>query len=161
MLPEASPSSHHSVQPMSPCIGNPISPCCYQQQAPISSPAAATTAPPQMHNPHQAARHCNCSNAQCTANNQCNPQGPPYYNNNNYAQYPAGTYQEPKEEPGQCPPNGNQIRQTAYERTLEYVEQCQTWATATQTPSCNMVINDMTSSLNSLMEENRYFQMIQ
>lgn len=164
-MPEATPSSYLSVQPVSPSVGLPVSPCCYQQQAPMSSPAAASTAPPQLHNPHQAARHCNCSNPQCTANNnQCSGvhQQQQYYNNGN--KYPAqySPYQEPKEDPAMMQTSANQMRQTAYERTLEYVEQCQTWATNTpQPPSCNMVINDMTSSLNSLMEENRYFQMIQ
>ncbi|KAF6207053.1 hypothetical protein GE061_018291 [Apolygus lucorum] len=171
VMPDASQSNYLSVQPTSPSVGhpvsNPISPCCYQQQASMSSPAAATTAPPQLHNPHQAARHCNCSNPQCTANNQCNPacNQQQYYNQKYSPQY--SSYQDPpKEESSGCPPmsqtSANQMRQTAYERTLEYVEQCQTWATTTQQPpSCNMVINDMTSSLNSLMEENRYFQMIQ
>ncbi|KAK3920248.1 Transcriptional activator cubitus interruptus [Frankliniella fusca] len=111
------------------------------------------------------------------------------------------------------------MRQDTYQRTLEYVQQCQTWAGADRgagaptvaappaaapapagagsepvtssthppkqagpaaasapapapaaaplpppapaAPQSNMVINDMTSSLTSLLEENRYFQMIQ
>ncbi|XP_075231625.1 transcriptional activator cubitus interruptus isoform X2 [Lycorma delicatula] len=59
--------------------------------------------------------------------------------------------------------SSNNMQPEAYQRTLEYVEQCQSWAVSSSThpPSSNMVINDMTSSLNSLLEENRYFQMIQ
>lgn len=51
----------------------------------------------------------------------------------------------------------------AYQRTLEYVQQCQVWSnevTSTTHPTSNMVVNDLSSSLNSLMQENRYFQMI-
>ncbi|XP_014246314.1 transcriptional activator cubitus interruptus isoform X2 [Cimex lectularius] len=147
-----------NMQPMSPSIGmqinNAISPNCYQQQPPMNSPAAAATAPTQNHNVHQiAARHCNCSNpAVC----------------NHMHQYVSGQqcgYQDPKEDT-QCvigQTSANQMRQTAYERTLEYVEQCQGWVVSSSNnqSNCNMVINDMTSSLSSLLEENRYFQMIQ
>lgn len=76
------------------------------------------------------------------------------------------------------PPQG--MRQDSYRRTLEYVQQCRNWSGSAQThetnvsssthplslpqplpASANMVVNDMTSSLNSLMEENRYLRMIQ
>lgn len=67
------------------------------------------------------------------------------------------------------------MRQDAYQRTLEYVQNCQSWvsssdvfnATANTVAKCadttnsNMIVNDMTSSLSSLLEENRYLQMIQ
>lgn len=59
------------------------------------------------------------------------------------------------------------MRQDTYQRTLEYVQSCQTWAENTETvsssthPLNNMTINDMTTSLNSLIEENRYLQMQQ
>lgn len=75
------------------------------------------------------------------------------------------------------------MRQDTYQRTLEYVQQCQSWAgsdmvsssthplgtgpeaspnkSLLQGSTSNMVINDMTSSLTSLLEENRYLQMIQ
>ncbi|KAL0271344.1 UNVERIFIED_CONTAM: hypothetical protein PYX00_008461 [Menopon gallinae] len=55
------------------------------------------------------------------------------------------------------------MRRVAYERTLEYVQQCQIWSdevSSSTHPTSNMVVNDLTSSLNSLMQENRYFQMI-
>lgn len=76
------------------------------------------------------------------------------------------------------PPQG--MRQDSYRRTLEYVQQCRNWSGNAQThetnvsssthpislpqplpASANMVVNDMTSSLSSLLEENRYLQMIQ
>lgn len=78
------------------------------------------------------------------------------------------------------PPQG--MRQDSYRRTLEYVEQCRNWSGSAQTQihetgvsssthplslpqplpaSANMIVNDMTSSLSSLLEENRYLQMIQ
>jgi len=76
------------------------------------------------------------------------------------------------------PPQG--MRQDSYRRTLEYVQQCRNWSVNAQThetnvsssthpmslpqplpASANMVVNDMTSSLSSLLEENRYLQMIQ
>jgi len=76
------------------------------------------------------------------------------------------------------PPQG--MRQDSYRRTLEYVQQCRNWSINAQThetnvsssthpmslpqplpASANMVVNDMTSSLSSLLEENRYLQMIQ
>lgn len=68
------------------------------------------------------------------------------------------------------------MRQDTYQRTLEYVQNCQSWATNPDmvsssthplskcnetAPSSNMVVNDMTSSLSSLLEENRFLQMIQ
>lgn len=64
------------------------------------------------------------------------------------------------------------MRQDAYQRTLEYVQNCQSWVgnggdaavtSSTHPPdgASNMVVNDMTSSLSSLLEENRYLQMIQ
>lgn len=59
------------------------------------------------------------------------------------------------------------MRQDTYQRTLEYVQSCQTWAENTETvsssthPLNNMTISDMTTSLNSLIEENRYLQMQQ
>ncbi|KAJ8972480.1 hypothetical protein NQ314_000173 [Rhamnusium bicolor] len=67
------------------------------------------------------------------------------------------------------------MRQDTYQRTLEYVQNCQSWVTNSEMvsssthpltkcsdkTSSNMVVNDMTSSLSSLLEENRYLQMIQ
>ncbi|XP_066902074.1 zinc finger protein GLI2 isoform X1 [Halyomorpha halys] len=119
-----------------------LEPACYQ---PLSSPAAGATAPAQ-HNLPQGnlggARQCTCPGQQHICQ-QFQANNVPYY-------------QDPKEEL-----SATQVRQTAYQRTLEYVEQCQNWANSSTQSTCNMVVNDMTSSLNSFMEENRYFQMIQ
>lgn len=57
------------------------------------------------------------------------------------------------------------MRQDTYQRTLEYVQNCQNWTENSETvsssthPSSNLIINDMTTSLNSLWEENRVFHM--
>jgi transcriptional activator cubitus interruptus len=167
------PLGQQNMSPISPnmSIGmaqsNPLSPCCYQQQhnQPVPSPAPAATAPIHHSMQHQVARHCNCNSQQCASTMQqcaplCNSVHNQSYCNNQYS------YQEPKEEVqcGVISQSSANMRQTAYQRTLEYVEQCQNWTVTSTTPRpapCNMVINDMTSSLNSLMEENRYFQMIQ
>lgn len=74
------------------------------------------------------------------------------------------------------------MHQDSYRRTLEYVQQCRNWSgtnmshvpetsvTSSTHPmtlpqalpsSVNMIVNDMTSSLSSLTEENRFLQMIQ
>ncbi|XP_055922236.1 transcriptional activator cubitus interruptus isoform X2 [Eupeodes corollae] len=62
----------------------------------------------------------------------------------------------------------NGMRQDTYQRTLEYVQNCQNWlenttqiVTSSTHPSSNMIIKDMTTSLSSLLEENRFLQMIQ
>lgn len=76
------------------------------------------------------------------------------------------------------PPQG--MRQDSYRRTLEYVQQCRNWSGTAQVheasvsssthpmsllqpvpASTNMILNDMTSSLNSLFEENRFLHIMQ
>lgn len=81
--------------------------------------------------------------------------------------------------------NGTQtaMGSETYQRTLEYVQNCQNWvesaadivsssthpstaaaaaaAAATGAASSNLVINDMSTSLSSYFEEDRYLQMIQ
>ncbi|XP_067614758.1 transcriptional activator cubitus interruptus-like [Eurosta solidaginis] len=74
------------------------------------------------------------------------------------------------------------MRLDTYQRTLEYVQNCQSWletnhSTATCNiiqsnfeqyqgvsssthPNANMIINDMTTSLGSLLEENQYFELL-
>ena len=120
-----------------------LEPACYQ---PMSSPAAGTTAPSQ-HNLPQG----NLGGAK-----QCTCQGQHVCH-----QFPANNVayqQEPKEELS----SAQVQQQTAYQRTLEYVEQCHSWTSSMVIePSCNMVINDMSSSMNSFVEENRYFELIQ
>ncbi|KAH8376024.1 hypothetical protein KR093_005186, partial [Drosophila rubida] len=82
--------------------------------------------------------------------------------------------------------NMSSMHSDTYQRTLEYVQSCQNWMESNTTtsdcnnsnnnhnvvwsdvsssthprPSTNMIINDMTTSLSSLLEENRYLQMLQ
>ncbi|KAH8272498.1 hypothetical protein KR044_011898, partial [Drosophila immigrans] len=82
--------------------------------------------------------------------------------------------------------NMTSMHSETYQRTLEYVQSCQNWMETNTTtaacnnsnntqnliwpdvsssthprPSTNMIINDMTTSLSSLLEENRYLQMMQ
>lgn len=52
------------------------------------------------------------------------------------------------------------MRPDIYQRTLEYVQSCQSWADQqpeTVTSTSNMQISDMSTSLSSLLEENRYY----
>lgn len=54
------------------------------------------------------------------------------------------------------------MRQDTYQRTLEYVQNCRSWAENTEAVSStsNMKINDMSTSLSSLLEENRYYNSV-
>ncbi|XP_037819629.1 transcriptional activator cubitus interruptus [Lucilia sericata] len=118
--------------------------------------------------------------------NQYMPPAAACYNNNNSAKNNNTTT------------SSSNMCTDAYQRTLEYVQNCQSWlqtkknpnqnspsgefvmpsvpntnrlqpvhpqhqqdVTSSTHPSPNMVINDMTTSLSSLLEENRYLQMIQ
>uniref|UniRef100_A0A182QA71 C2H2-type domain-containing protein n=1 Tax=Anopheles farauti TaxID=69004 RepID=A0A182QA71_9DIPT len=62
---------------------------------------------------------------------------------------------------------GNAMGSDTYQRTLEYVQNCQNWnesadmVSSSTHPSSNLVINDMSTSLSSYFEEDRYLQMIQ
>ncbi|XP_026760247.2 transcriptional activator cubitus interruptus [Galleria mellonella] len=61
------------------------------------------------------------------------------------------------------------MRQETYQRTLEYVENCENWKSSEMVSSSthppqggdNMVVNDLQTSLSSFYEENQYLQMIQ
>lgn len=63
----------------------------------------------------------------------------------------------------------NMMRQETYQRTLEYVENCENWKSSEMVSSSthplqggdNMVVNDLQTSLSSFYEENQYLQMIQ
>lgn len=65
--------------------------------------------------------------------------------------------------------NNNTMRQETYQRTLEYVENCENWKSSEMVSSSthplqggdNMVVNDLQTSLSSFYEENQYLQMIQ
>lgn len=54
------------------------------------------------------------------------------------------------------------MRQDTYQRTLEYVQNCRSWTENTEIVSStsNMKINDMSTSLSSLLEENRYYNSV-
>ncbi|CAH2060820.1 unnamed protein product, partial [Iphiclides podalirius] len=64
---------------------------------------------------------------------------------------------------------GSEMRRDAYQRTLEYVESCESWKSSEMVTSSthplhgadNMVVNDLQTSLSSFYEENQYLQMIQ
>lgn len=65
--------------------------------------------------------------------------------------------------------NASTMRQETYQRTLEYVENCENWKSSEMVSSSthplqggdNMVVNDLQTSLSSFYEENQYLQMIQ
>ncbi|XP_053679585.1 transcriptional activator cubitus interruptus [Anopheles nili] len=64
--------------------------------------------------------------------------------------------------------NNTAMGSDTYQRTLEYVQNCQNWSesaadmvSSSTHPSSNLVINDMSTSLSSYFEEDRYLQMIQ
>lgn len=65
--------------------------------------------------------------------------------------------------------NHTAMRQETYQRTLEYVENCENWKSSEMVSSSthplqggdNMVVNDLQTSLSSFYEENQYLQMIQ
>lgn len=56
------------------------------------------------------------------------------------------------------------MRHDIYQRTLEYVQNCQSWTEqpemVTSTSNINMQISDMSTSLSSLLEENRYYNSV-
>lgn len=93
---------------------------------------------------------------------------------NNPEQNPTPVQQgHPESQVGMAANNGqntHNMRPDTYLRTLEYVQSCQSWnysdnelvsSTTNPLTTSNMVINDLTTSLNSLLEENRFLQMIQ
>lgn len=77
---------------------------------------------------------------------------------------PQQTQSPPLQQPSQTGFGfGSTMQHDAYQRTLEYVQNCQSWAEntdtppVTTTPAANIVINEMSTSLSSLLEETRYF----
>ncbi|KAF5297393.1 hypothetical protein FQR65_LT01324 [Abscondita terminalis] len=175
--------------------------CGQNLNEPMMSPAMGTPAPTDVVNQPQQAqmvRPCSHVDHNCyrSYNNQClqNPPDNHLYQcancsnknkvnmchqcSNNEIQCKDITQSQmspniPKSNPTPLQPLG--MRQDAYQRTLEYVQNCQSWANNadavsssthpkgknSDAPTSNMVVNDMTSSLSSLLEENRYLQMIQ
>lgn len=118
----------------------------------------------------------------CNNCNNCQKTGYVHQQNQtNFIQHMNNELKTKMANPSQPSPGtaGNEtttlgMRQDTYQRTLEYVQNCQSWVNNSESsnstmnfvkcgdkPSSNMVVNDMTSSLSSLLEENRYLQMIQ
>ncbi|KAJ8919640.1 hypothetical protein NQ315_006166 [Exocentrus adspersus] len=173
--------------------------CVPSMAEPLPSPAMATPAPSEMiSQPQQAqmSRPCTHYAQNCYPtppySNQCvsNPNGCNNCQKSRYRQCGINEIQckdisQSQMSPGMASTvttqgagtvNGTTMRQDTYQRTLEYVQNCQSWvmnsdAVSSSTHplsrcgdnkgSSNMVVNDMTSSLSSLLEENRYLQMIQ
>ncbi|XP_022913354.1 transcriptional activator cubitus interruptus isoform X2 [Onthophagus taurus] len=170
-------------------------------EQPLASPTMATPAPNDMINQPQQAqmtRPCSHYNQSCYQYNShgnhqqcttctCQKAYPPnqkcMHNCNGEQEIQCRDISQSQMSPSIGNPSNNQqtnnvqpfgMRQDTYQRTLEYVQNCQSWVTNPdmvsssthplgkgETASSNMVVNDMTSSLSSLLEENRYLQMIQ
>ncbi|GLV32090.1 cubitus interruptus [Carabus blaptoides fortunei] len=169
---------------------NTVYSCAPHISEPLTSPAVATTAPQDSVGPPQTAqmsRPC-AHSGNYDQGSQCYQPMPGYGTvtgcNHNGCMVPkVSCYQQ--QQPGQqqtaklCYHQQHasseiQCNDDAYQRTLEYVQSCQSWVGHPDTVSSstgypllgkqdtsNMVVNDMTSSLTSLLEENRYLQMIQ
>lgn len=158
--------AQHMISPLSPQqmqqAGMMQSPYCPPQ--PLTSPNLATPAPAPVLSQQQAARHCNCSNAQC--GQRC---GSAYDRMSmRRCSAPASLSTNQNKDIQSNEVSQSNMRQSTYQRTLEYVEQCQNWVSSSTQPgpgpqaaTGNMVINDMNTSLSSLLEENRFFQMSQ
>ncbi|RZB94458.1 transcriptional activator cubitus interruptus, partial [Asbolus verrucosus] len=130
-------------------------------------------------NQMQNCNNCNCRNPPHKCYHQCRNNSEIQCKDISQSQMSPGIVNQPSQNNGSSA-NGTTVqplgmRQDTYQRTLEYVQNCQSWvsnsdmvsssthplAKCTDTTSSNMVVNDMTSSLSSLLEENRYLQMIQ
>uniref|UniRef100_A0A8D8LYK4 Transcriptional activator GLI3 n=2 Tax=Cacopsylla melanoneura TaxID=428564 RepID=A0A8D8LYK4_9HEMI len=165
----ASPMSQHSMMMNQQAPVMMQSPYCPPQ--PLTSPNIATPAP-AVFSQQQAARQCNCSNTQCEM--KCGSAQQQGYDRMNVRRCsaPASLNTTHNKDVQSNEVSQSNMRQSTYQRTLEYVEQCQNmWnsVSSTQTPhgaaaaaaTSNMVINDMNTSLSSLLEENRVFHMSQ
>ncbi|XP_056648164.1 transcriptional activator cubitus interruptus [Diorhabda sublineata] len=165
--------------------------CMSNMSEQMPSPAVATPSPSEAMNPPQQAqmtRPCshydqncystsiypnqcisnthNCTNCKKTGFSQC-------CNQNNEIQCNDVSQSQMSPSISNSGTTMLGMRQDAYQRTLEYVQNCQSWVNNSDTvsssthplkvaekPTSNMVVNDMTSSLTSLLEENRFLQMI-
>lgn len=173
MIPSPMSTRSHSqimspnIQQQNPCYNRPINQgSCYPQ-------GVSWEQNPSCHNPNMMPQQNEQYNA-CPNNNdyscrqqvQMNTSYVPMMNSGN-----AG----PCTNHNNYQPLTHITRQDTYQRTLEYVQNCQSWVsnsdyvnssginpiTKCGDTTSNMVVNDMTSSLSSLLEENRYLQMIQ
>lgn len=159
----------------------------YNEPAPLTSPAMATPAPVQSMNQQQPAQMSRCPpsyyqfSCNCQKDQQCFHHADGIQCRDQNQSQQQQQQQQPPPKPNNEQSSGGSaalsMRQDAYQRTLEYVQNCQSWVEnpdvsgSTHPPtgvgnkceqtSSNMVINDMTSSLSSLLEENRFLQLIQ
>nr|XP_015833512.1 PREDICTED: transcriptional activator cubitus interruptus [Tribolium castaneum] len=165
---------------------NPAYNCLPSLNEPLPSPAMAAPAPADLMNqPHYNQTCYQANYNQCVPQNNCNCncRNPPHKcyhqcSRGGNAEIQCKDISQSQMSPGVVA-NGVQplgMRQDTYQRTLEYVQNCQSWVSNTEMvtsttthplakcgdgTSSNMVVNDMTSSLSSLLEENRYLQLIQ
>lgn len=157
--------------------------CCNQSQpTPTPTPAAPTPSTPIIPAQPQEIQCTDISQSQLSpARMQANlpasqPSAVPQTNSTLPVQ--AISSQPPSSIPPPPPQeNSNDAsdmtrQNDTYQRTLEYVQNCQYWIESTTNatndavsssthPSPNMVVNDLSTSLNSYLEEDRYLQMIQ
>ncbi|KAF4518856.1 hypothetical protein B566_EDAN006707 [Ephemera danica] len=216
-------SSHHNYP--SPCNNHPVPPPSYHQHNNCNShPPQNYQCPPTAMPQHHQQQHCNHgSPSQPTPEIQCRDISQSSgFNQMKQQQQQQQQQAQVKPAANAAPPPACTMRQDTYQRTLEYVQQCRSWAankpppTAAMTPAApqptqatagltplspdcnvsssteaaatqrflapkppaevptvtpapapgmletsNMVINDMSSSLSSLLEENRFLQLIQ
>lgn len=199
-VPNGCPTKPNNYPCNSNTYQNPAYNCLPSMNEPLPSPAMATPAPTELMNQPQQAQmsrpctHYNqpCYQAsynQCMPNNQngvqncnCNCRNPThkcFHQCRSNGEIQCKDISQSQMSPGVVNQNNGAnatmgMRQDTYQRTLEYVQNCQSWvnsdmvsssthplAKCGETTSSNMVVNDMTSSLSSLLEENRYLQMIQ
>lgn len=169
--------------------------CNQQISEPLSSPAVANTAPveqmgppqtaqmtrpcvhtgnydqPQQCYPYNTTHNCSMSKVGCFSNS--NNKMCYHQNETMGMEIQCKDISQSQISPGVQQTNTTNMRHDTYQRTLEYVQNCQSWvghsdmvSSSTHPLKCgqdtsNMIINDMSSSLTSLLEENRYLQMIQ
>lgn len=146
MAPPTVPTVNHAPPPQTQMIPNPM-----QQHSNCSC----------NHNENKqqncAQQHKMCGNCHYTDNNDNFKENEKMYKNYN------DNYREIETEIQCTDISQSEVRmpREAYQRTLEYVQQCQIWSNEVSSsthPTSNMVVNDLTSSLNSLAQENRFFQ---
>ncbi|XP_068895219.1 transcriptional activator cubitus interruptus isoform X2 [Tenebrio molitor] len=154
-------------------------PCAHYSQT-CYQPPFNQCMPNNIQNQAQSCNNCNsCRNPPHKCFHQCRNNNEIQCKDISQSQMSPGIINQPGQNNGSST-NGTTVqplgmRQDTYQRTLEYVQNCQSWvsnsdmvsssthplAKCADTTSSNMVVNDMTSSLSSLLEENRYLQMIQ
>lgn len=128
------------------------------------SSIACSCLPGYYHKTHNSAANC-CKQFQLMLTNQ----NQVHVKNKQCNQIQCDDISQSQSTPSTFSPqtlNPSTMRQDAYQRTLEYVQNCQSWVdnsivTSSTHPSSNLIINDMTTSLNSFQEENKFLQMIQ